>query len=103
MAQMSQPSLGKVLRGIRQAAQGAEPPPDAELLRRLVASRDGPAFEALVRRHGPMVLGPAAGCSGTPRTRKTPPRPRSSCWPAGLLLLCAVGAAALGHGLAAPA
>jgi RNA polymerase sigma-70 factor (ECF subfamily) len=30
---------------------------DGELLERFVASRDEPAFEAIVRRHGPMVLG----------------------------------------------
>ena len=30
---------------------------DAELVRRFVADRDGPAFGALVRRHGPMVFG----------------------------------------------
>ena len=29
---------------------------DGELLRRYAASRDGPAFEALVARHGPMVV-----------------------------------------------
>src|SRR5207249_9400827 len=31
--------------------------PDGELLERFVARRDEAAFEALVRRHGPMVLG----------------------------------------------
>ncbi len=30
---------------------------DGELLERFVAGRDEPAFEAIVRRHGPMVLG----------------------------------------------
>ena len=30
---------------------------DGELLTRYLARRDGAAFEALVRRHGPMVLG----------------------------------------------
>ena len=30
---------------------------DGELLERFVARRDEPAFEAIVRRHGPMVLG----------------------------------------------
>jgi RNA polymerase sigma factor (sigma-70 family) len=30
---------------------------DGELLERFVSSRDEPAFEAIVRRHGPMVLG----------------------------------------------
>src|SRR5262245_28541320 len=31
--------------------------PDGELLDRFLAHRDDGAFEALVRRHGPMVLG----------------------------------------------
>ena len=31
--------------------------PDADLLEEFVRSRDDAAFEALVRRHGPMVLG----------------------------------------------
>jgi DNA-directed RNA polymerase specialized sigma24 family protein len=30
---------------------------DGQLLERFLRDRDGPAFEALVRRHGPMVLG----------------------------------------------
>src|SRR5262245_66088396 len=30
---------------------------DGQLLGRYVARRDGPAFAALVKRHGPMVLG----------------------------------------------
>src|SRR5262245_51931630 len=30
---------------------------DGELLRAFIATRDEPAFEALVRRHGPMVFG----------------------------------------------
>src|SRR5262249_20707491 len=30
---------------------------DAELLRRFTTDRDGPAFSALVARHGPMVFG----------------------------------------------
>ena len=33
------------------------PEDDAELVRRFVADRDEAAFAALVRRHGPMVLG----------------------------------------------
>jgi len=31
--------------------------PDARLLERYLANRDEPAFEALVRRHGSMVMG----------------------------------------------
>jgi RNA polymerase sigma factor (sigma-70 family) len=39
------------------AAQHARELPDEELLRQFTASRDEAAFAALVRRHGPMVLG----------------------------------------------
>src|SRR5262245_3418362 len=40
----------------RALAAGADvAAPDAELLRRFVADRDGPAFELLVRRHAPLV------------------------------------------------
>jgi RNA polymerase sigma factor (sigma-70 family) len=37
--------------------QPAGGPTDGQLLARFVAARDEPAFAALVRRHGPMVLG----------------------------------------------
>jgi hypothetical protein len=37
---------------LRQAGGGLE---DAQLLERFLAERDEAAFEALVRRHGPMV------------------------------------------------
>jgi RNA polymerase sigma factor (sigma-70 family) len=48
-----------VLRQVRRlaAARHAESTPDRGLLERFVADRDEAAFEALVRRHGPMVLG----------------------------------------------
>jgi RNA polymerase sigma factor (sigma-70 family) len=48
-----------VIRHLRQAAllQGAAGLTDGELLGRFIARRDEAAFEALVRRHGPMVLG----------------------------------------------
>src|SRR5262245_39483591 len=39
------------------AARGSEELPDDELVRRFVTRRDGAAFEALVRRHGALVLG----------------------------------------------
>jgi RNA polymerase sigma factor (sigma-70 family) len=38
-------------------SHGNSPIVDAELLRRFVQDKDHAAFEALVRRHGPMVLG----------------------------------------------
>jgi RNA polymerase sigma factor (sigma-70 family) len=45
-------SLSRFLTGLRVAA----PLSDGELLQQFVAQRDESAFEALVRRHGPMVL-----------------------------------------------
>jgi len=51
--------LPLVLRRLRQIIHGreAEEPTDGQLLERFVARREEAAFEALVRRHGPMVLG----------------------------------------------
>src|SRR4051812_34953982 len=48
-----------VLRQVRTIllAHEADALTDRELLRRFVERRDEPAFAALVRRHGPMVLG----------------------------------------------
>ncbi len=42
---------------LRRAFAALDPEPDADLLRRFVADRCPHAFAALVRRHGPMVLG----------------------------------------------
>ena len=42
---------------LRRAAQPAAEAPDGALLQQFVATRDEAAFAALVRRHGPMVLG----------------------------------------------
>src|SRR4051794_38940214 len=52
------PSSG-VLRHLRRAAfrGDADALTDAQLLERFLAQRDEAAFEALVRRHGPLVLG----------------------------------------------
>jgi RNA polymerase sigma factor (sigma-70 family) len=51
--------LGEVLNLLHRAAspQQAADLTDSALLDRYIAHRDGLAFEALVRRHGPMVLG----------------------------------------------
>jgi RNA polymerase sigma factor (sigma-70 family) len=51
--------MNRVLRHLRRAAllSGGEGPSDAQLLEAFLARRDGAAFEALLRRHGPMVLG----------------------------------------------
>jgi RNA polymerase sigma factor (sigma-70 family) len=49
----------RILRHLRSAAlrQGGAAPEDAQLLECFLAERDEAAFEALVRRHGPMVFG----------------------------------------------
>jgi RNA polymerase sigma factor (sigma-70 family) len=54
-------TLGEVLGVIHRlyAAQAASHLTDRELVERYVASHDEPAFAALVKRHGPMVLGVA--------------------------------------------
>jgi RNA polymerase sigma factor (sigma-70 family) len=51
--------LSPVLRHIRAVGGGADPDgvSDAHLLANFIGHGDGAAFEALVRRHGPMVLG----------------------------------------------
>src|SRR5205807_1973511 len=46
--------LWQVLEHLHQTGGGLT---DGQLLARFVATRDEPAFAALVRRHGPMVLG----------------------------------------------
>jgi RNA polymerase sigma factor (sigma-70 family) len=50
---------GTALRHLRRLARCDEPgaPTDGQLLQRFTAQRDQAAFAALVRRHGPMVLG----------------------------------------------
>jgi RNA polymerase sigma factor (sigma-70 family) len=50
---------GRIIRHLRSAAlrQAGGGPDDAHLLERFLAERDEAAFEALVRRHGPMVFG----------------------------------------------
>jgi RNA polymerase sigma factor (sigma-70 family) len=49
--------LSQVLRHLRRAARPDDGATDAELLERFVRRREEAAFEALVRRHGPLVLG----------------------------------------------
>jgi RNA polymerase sigma factor (sigma-70 family) len=55
---MSHATATALLRQVRGlvAAQAADAAPDADLLERFRAAGDVTAFEALVRRHGPMVL-----------------------------------------------
>jgi RNA polymerase sigma factor (sigma-70 family) len=56
---MAGPALRTVIRHLHRLAgrEGVGGLADAELLRRLVAQRDEAAFEVLVWRHGPLVLG----------------------------------------------
>jgi RNA polymerase sigma-70 factor (ECF subfamily) len=49
--------LNDVLRHLRRAAGGVHDWTDAQLMDSFLAHRDEAAFEVLVRRHGPMVLG----------------------------------------------
>jgi RNA polymerase sigma factor (sigma-70 family) len=51
---MTKGRLGKV---IRQLNGVLDPTPDGQLLERFLTTKDEAAFETLVRRHGPMVLG----------------------------------------------
>src|SRR5215471_19183985 len=56
---MSDRPLRELIRGLRRAAGSSEAADltDAELLHRWVARRDEAAFEVLLWRHGPTVLG----------------------------------------------
>ena len=56
-------TLGAALQQINRlfAGEGVTGFSDSELLARFVAARDGPAFEALVARHGPLVLSVCRG------------------------------------------
>src|SRR4051812_42338770 len=56
---MSVPSIEGLQRYLRRLCDEAVPPDDAVLLDRFVAARDREAFELLIARHGPMVLGTA--------------------------------------------
>src|SRR5436305_4394675 len=50
--------ISNLIHYLRRAGSPTEgPATDAQLLERFAAARDEAAFEALVRRHGPMVLG----------------------------------------------
>src|SRR2546422_9863229 len=56
---MSIRSIEEVQQYLRRLCDEAVPPPDAVLLNRFVAANDREAFELLIARHGPMVLGTA--------------------------------------------
>src|SRR6266568_8323680 len=62
---MSLESIEGLQRYLRRSCDEAAPPEDAVLLNRFVAAKDPVAFELLIARHGPMVLGAAhrfVGC-----------------------------------------
>jgi RNA polymerase sigma factor (sigma-70 family) len=56
---MSVRSIEAVQQYLRRLCDEAVPPEDAVLLRRFVTANDRDAFELLIARHGPMVLGTA--------------------------------------------
>src|SRR5713101_1542040 len=56
---MSVRSMEALQRYLRRLCDKAVPPEDAVLLNRFVAANDREAFERLIARHGPMVLGTA--------------------------------------------
>src|SRR5581483_11907041 len=56
---MSVRSIEALERYLRRLGAEAEPPEDAVLLERFVSADDRAAFELLIARHGPLVLGTA--------------------------------------------
>src|SRR5215475_6975643 len=56
---MSVRSIEWLQRSLRRLCEEAVPPEDAVLLNRFVTVNDREAFELLIARHGPMVLGTA--------------------------------------------
>src|SRR5438445_3833996 len=56
---MSVRSIEGLQRYLRRLCDAAAPPEDVVLLNRFVAAKDREAFELLIARHGPMVLGTA--------------------------------------------
>src|ERR1700730_11820151 len=53
---MSKAQAASVLRHIRKLVDGSNRLGDAELLERFTSRREEAAFDALLRRHGPLVL-----------------------------------------------
>jgi hypothetical protein len=67
-----------IIRHLRRAVllRPGDGPTDAQLLESFLTRRDEAAFEALLLRHGPMVLGV---CSATPKMPRTHSRLLFSC------------------------
>src|SRR5260370_13786481 len=65
---MNAPHADRALREVRRlvAEHALAEWPDASLLESFAARRDDAAFEALLRRHGPMVLRVCRGCLSSP-------------------------------------
>src|SRR5262245_63434695 len=80
---MTQTPLTPVLREVRKLAglRVAAAQSDNELLESFLAGHDEAAFAALVRRHGPMVLGVCRHALGTPPEAGAPPRAPFPAWP----------------------
>ena len=82
---MSTPAPSGILQARRRAAEDQRlgDLPDHDLLRRFTAGQDEAAFDAVLRRHGPMVSSVCrVWCSARTRTPRTPSRPPSSSSPA---------------------
>src|SRR5262245_48954283 len=100
---MATTALGAVLHNLRRSLLRRDEAglTDGDLLECFITRRDEGAFEALVRRHGPMVLGVcrrilglwydgtgrwclgyAGAFSTTKPMPRTPSRPRFWCWSA---------------------
>jgi hypothetical protein len=65
--------LGRILQHLRRAVPPpADGVPDEQLLERFAGRRDEAAFEALVRRHGPMVFGDVGAAGREVAERRVP-------------------------------
>src|SRR5213593_4357699 len=81
---MASPRLDGVLGHIRQliGKPAADDRSDGQLLHRFASLRDEAAFEALVRRHGPAVLGVCLRVLGHMQDAEDArSRPLFWCWP----------------------
>jgi hypothetical protein len=81
---MKSPQGGRLFELLRRMAAQPDVPEvsDADLLSRFVQARDEMAFEAVVRRHGPMALAVCRRRLGNDADAEDAFRPSSSYWPA---------------------